>query len=155
MANEIKDKYSASTAFSITLTGLAGSSLGVGRQSALVDNSVTRYQKLLIYARVQQSGTVSGNHAAYIYGLREDNAGHISDSLTSGDASATFLNAPIIGVIGNKSSPNIGDYTNGEFIFDSPGPRFGVGVTQDQCSILSNNPTGQWVRWVGVDPEVQ
>jgi hypothetical protein len=155
MATEIKDKYSAASAFSITLTSLLGSTANVGRQSSFVNNQSNRFQKLIVYARLQQSGTVSGSKAAYVYGLRGDAAGHATDSAASGDGAITFNNAQLLGVIGNKASPAAGEYIEGEFIFDTPGPEFAIGITHDTCSTLSNLSTGQWVKYIGVNPEAQ
>lgn len=155
MANEIKDKYSSSAPFNIPLDGLTGIT-GVGVYSDFVDNSSSRYRSVMIYAKLTQSGTLTGNKAGYVYGLRADASGHRTDGAQATTGSLTFLNAPLLGVMTNKVTPAAGDAIYGEFLFDTPGPSFAVGVSQDMCSTLTINSTGfNWVRWVGVNPEVQ
>lgn len=155
MPTEVKDKFSTASRANISLDYLLGSSAGVGRQSDFIDNTTTRYQKVLVYAKLTQSGTVTGNKAGQIYGLRSDDANHRTDGAGTSDAAITFLNAPLIGIITNKSSPSAGDVVYGEFVFDTPGPKFAFGVSQDMCQSLSPGTGANWIYWVGVNPEAQ
>lgn len=150
MAAEYKTKYSAVNVANITLSGLAASTSQVGRQSAFIDNSTTNYSSLLVYAGMTISGTISGSKAGYIYGLRGDGAGHRTDGAGTGDAALTFLNAPLIGVMGNKATPATGDSVYGEFIFDQPGPTFAFGAYQDMASTLTINTGANYIKWVGI-----
>ena len=154
MASEVLEKFSALSTANISLDGLLGSASQVGRQSDFIDNSTTRYSKLLVYAKTTLSGTTSGSRSAVIYGLRGDGAFvHRTDGASTGDSALTFLNAPVIGVMGNKTSPSAGDTVYGEFIFDSPGPRFAFGISHDMCTALSPGTGANWIRWIGVTSE--
>jgi hypothetical protein len=155
MPTEVKDKFSTSARATISLDYLIGNAAYLGQQSDIIDNGTTRYQKVLVYAKFTQSGTVTGSKAATVYGLRYDNANHTSDGAGQSDASITFLNAPTLGIVGNKSSPAAGEAVYGEFIFDTPGPKFGFGVSHDMCQALSPGTGANWIYWVGINPEAQ
>lgn len=155
MPTEVKDKYSTAQQFNILLTGLKGSTLAVGRASDFVDNTATRYQKVIVYTTLTQAATVSGNKSAYIYGLRCDNVSTTGTDGVTGDMGVTFLNAPVIGLLVNKSSPTAGENVIGEFIFDTPGPKFGIGVHHDMASNLTTNTGENFIRWIGINPEAQ
>jgi hypothetical protein len=157
MANEIKDKFSSSTAFTITLASLATSVVGVGRQSDIVDNSVTRYQDVLVYAKIKQGTSPTGSRSVYVYAIRSDaNATpHRSDAAGASDAGITILNAELIGVMRNKASPTTGDDLYGEFMLSRPGPGFGIAIVHDTAVNLDSTGSNHWVRWIGLNPEVQ
>lgn len=155
MPTEVKDKYSTAQEFVILLTGLKGSSLQVGRASDFVDNTVSRYSKVLVYVNLTQAATVSGSKTAYIYGLRCDNVSTVGTDGVTGDMAVTFLNAPILGLLANKSSPSAGESVMGEFVFDTPGPKFGIGVYHDMASNLTTNTGENFIRWIGINPEAQ
>lgn len=157
MANEIKDKFSASAALTITLNNLASSDSGVGRQSTIVDNSSVRYQDLIVYVKVTQGTNPTGNKGAYVYLIRSDaNASqHRSDGAGASDAAWTAYNALLIGVMKNKASPSTGDVMYGEFLVNRPGPEWGIGVVHDTQVNLKAADGDHWVRYVGLNPEVQ
>lgn len=157
MANEIKDKFAASTALTITLASLASSTAGVGRQSDIVDNTTNRYQSVLLFVKIKLGTTPTGNKGAYVYLIRDDNNGtnHRSDGAGATDAAITILNAQLVGVLINKSSPSTGDVLYGEFLVDRPGPKWGVAVVHDTVAAFDSTGSNHWVRYVGMNPEVQ
>lgn len=156
MANEIKDLFDASTALTITLASLATSTAGVGRQSTLVDNTTNRYQDALVYVKITQGTNPTGNKGVYVYLIRSDNQGtdHVSDGAGASDAGLTVLNAPIIGVMKNKSSPATGDVLYGEFLVNRPGPEWGIAIVHDTAVNLDSTGGNHWVRFIGLNPEV-
>ncbi|MEW6304698.1 MAG: hypothetical protein AB1705_14580 [Verrucomicrobiota bacterium] len=159
MPNEIKDKFSSAAALTITLASL-GSSSTAGRQSTLVDNSTTRYQKLLIYVKLTLGTSPTGNKAAYVYLIRGDGAAtHRSDGAGASDAawpaSTVAINAQLIGTMVDRSSPATGDVIYGEFLVDNPGPEWGIGILHDTGVALNATAGNHHVRWVGLNPEVQ
>jgi hypothetical protein len=153
MPTEVKEKFSSLSAFNITLTSLAGSAANVGRASDFVDNSSTRYGKVLVYVKLTQAATATGNKAAFVYALRSDGIVASGTDGITGNAAYTFLNAPILGVVGNKASPAAGEAVFGEFVFDNPGPKFGIGVSHDMSTALTANTGDNYVQWLGVNPE--
>jgi hypothetical protein len=154
MANEIKEKYSASAGLTITLASLASSTVLVGRQSTMIDNSTTRYQKTIIYLKIKQGTSPTGNRGVYVYGLRGDGTLR-TDGAGASDAALTVLNAPLIGVMVNKPSPATGDTLYGEFVFDNPGPEWGIAVVHDTGVNLDSTEGNHDYNWIGVNPEVQ
>ncbi|HVY71465.1 MAG TPA: hypothetical protein VHH73_16150 [Verrucomicrobiae bacterium] len=158
MANEIKDKFSASAALNITLASLASSTSGVGRQSDLVDNTTSRYQRLLLYVKLKQGTSPTGSTACYIYLIRSDADGtspHYTDGAGASDAAITILNAQLVGVLANTASPATGDVLYGEFVVDLPGPKWAIAVVNSTGAALNSTGSNSWARYVGVDPEVQ
>lgn len=154
MANEIKEKYSDSAAFTLTLASLASSTVGVGRQSTLISNTTTRYKRIIVYLKIKQGTSPTGSRFVYVYGIRGD--GTIRDDAAgASDAGFTRLNAVELGVLGNKSSPSTGDLLTGSFVFENPGPEWGIAVVHDTGVGLDSTEGNHAYSWVGVLPEVQ
>lgn len=154
MANEIKEKYSASAGFTITLASLASSTSGVGRQSTLIDNSTTKYKRIIVYLKIKQGTSPTGNRFVYVYGIRGD--GTIRDDAAgASDAAFTRLNTMELGVLANKASPSTGDLLTGSFVFENPGPEWGIAVVHDTGVNLDSTEGNHDYNWVGVLPEVQ
>lgn len=154
MANEIKEKFSTPAGFTITLASLASSTAGVGRQSTLIDNSTTRYRKVIVYLKVKQGTSPTGSRFVYVYGIRGDGTIR-SDGAGASDAAFTRLNAVELGVLINKSSPATGDVLTGEFVFENPGPEWGIAIVHDTNANLDSTEGNHDYNWVGVNPEVQ
>lgn len=154
MANEIKAKFSSATAFTITLASLGSSTGGVGRQSTMIDNSTNRYQAVIVYLKVKLGTSPTGSRAVYVYGIRSDGADR-SDGAGASDNAITILNAPILGVMQDKSSPSTGDLLYGEFVFTDPGPEWGIAVVHDTGVNLDSTEANHYYKWVGVNPEIQ
>ena len=155
MANEIKDKFGASIGMAITLDALATSNIGVGRQATFVDNTTTRWQQVCIYYSIVQGTTPAGGKCVYFHLLRKDNniTPHIDDNANGIDASHTVVNAPYAGSPGvNKASPATGDKIMGSFIIDEPGDWWSLSVNHDTGVNLG---TGSYIRYEGINPEIQ
>jgi hypothetical protein len=155
MANEIKDKFSSPVNLSASFTGLAGSTTYVGRNSEWIDNSVDRYQKLLITARVAMGGSPSGSRGVYFFGLRDDGIGYRTDGALPTSGVFTGVNAPIIGVLASPLSPTSGNFLYGDFIFDKPGPKWAIGYSQDIWLVGEVTNTGHFINYIGINPEIQ
>lgn len=153
MANEIKELFSTTGNFSITLSGLASSTTGLGRQSAMVDNSVIRAQRAYVFVKIAQ-GAATANRGAYVYGIRGDGISR-DDVAGTGDAQISILNAPLLGSLINKSSVVSGDVIQGWFIFDNPGKEFGIAVYHDTVAALSPVEANHGYKYVLANPEVQ
>ncbi len=156
MPTEIKDKYGASTALTITLASLGN---GSAKQSTIVDNTTDRWSRLIIYVKLRQSTTVTptANRTCTVYLIRDDNHGtnHRTDGAGASDANITLLNATLIGILNNKPAPATGEYLYGEFIIDNPGPKWGLAVQNDTGTALGTTAGDHWVRYVGINPEAQ
>ena len=159
MADEIKDSYSASVAFTITLAALASSTAGVGRQSTIIDNSTTRYQDILVYIKFREGINPTSNRAMYVYLIRTDDIGagtvHRTDGAGAADAGITIHNAPVVGVIADDGTAATGEDYYGEFLIHRPGPEWGIAIVHDTGVDLDADAADHWARWIGLNPEVQ
>lgn len=156
MANEIKDKFTTSAALTITLASLADAA---GRQSTLIDNGTVRYQDLMVYVKLKTgASTPTANSVCEVYLLRGDKDAtteHVSDGAGASDAALTVLNAALIGVVRVRSSPSAGDVLYGEFLIHRPGPKWGIAIVNRTGQALDSTGSNHWVRYVGLNPEVQ
>lgn len=156
MANEIKDKFAASSALTITLASLTSTS---GRQSTLVDNSTNRYQDVLVYVNTKMGGTApNANSVVEVYLIRSDKDAtteSVTDGAGASDAAFTPLNAQLLGFLRNKSSPAAGDVLKGEFLVNRPGPKWGIALVNQTGQTFDATGSNHWVRFVGLNPEVQ
>jgi hypothetical protein len=154
MPTEIKEKYSTSTALTITLGGLGN---GIARQSTIIDNTSDRYSRVIVYAKIKQGTSPSSNRTVTAYLIRDDNHGtnHRTDGAGASDATITILNATLIGVLNNKASAVTGDLLYGEFIIDNPGPKWGIAIQNDTGVALDSTGSNHWVRYLGINPEAQ
>lgn len=154
MPTEIKPLFGSPTAFTITLASLASSTAGAGRQSTLVDNSTTRYGRLLVFVKLRQGTSPTGNRGAQVYLLRGDGTNR-DDGAGASDAALTVLNSQLIGMLVNKSSPATGDVLQGWFIVEEPGKEFGIAIVHDTGVALDSTGGNHLAQYIGINPEVQ
>ena len=156
MANEIKDKFGTSSALTITLASLANLA---GRQSTVVDNTSTRYQGIILFVNVKNNSGAApnANSIVEVYLIRSDNDSteHRDDGAGTSDAALTPLNAQLIGALRNKASPAAGDVLKGSFAVLSPGPEWGIAIYNRTGQSLDSTGSNHWVRYIGLNPEVQ
>lgn len=157
MANEIKDKHSASAALTITLASLASSTAGVGRQSDVVDNSSARYQDLLIFVNIKLGTSPTSNRGVYVYLIRDDSNGtvHRDDGAGASDAGLTIKNAAMIGAMTTGTAAGSGDVLKASFLIQRPGPKWAIAIVHDSGVNLDATGGNHWVRYIGLNPEVQ
>lgn len=157
MANEIKDKFGASTAMAITLGGLASSTTGVGRQTTLIDNTVARWGRIIVYAKITLGTTPTGSRGVYFHLLRKDNnaTAHIDDGAGTTDAPHTVLNATRVWVMIDKTTPATGDVLRDSFIIENPGDYFGFSVNHDTGVALNPLEANHYIRYEGLNSEIQ
>lgn len=164
MASEIKPLFGTKTAFTITLASLATSTAGVGRQSTMVDNSTTRYGRVLVSVSIKLGTSPTASKAIYIYGIRSDkNTTAIrDDGAGASDAAWTRTNAdylyrprsglPSIFYCGAAST---GAVFSGVFVFEDPGQEFGIGVVHDTGVNLDSTGGNHVCTYTGFNPEAQ
>lgn len=156
MANKILDDFTAATELVITLAALASSVVGVGRQGTIVDNTVNRYQDILIWGFVKQGTNPAGNKSAVLYLIRDDNNGHRDEGAGNSDAGITILNAPIISIGRNKAAPATGEIIYiPSAIIHRPGPKWTGALVHDTGVNLNAVEANSGIFWIGLNPEVQ
>lgn len=169
MANAIKPLYGSVTAFTIATSGagalasLASSTSGAGIQTAMIDNSSTRYAWIVVAASIKVGTSPTANKTIQFYALRGNrDTTHIHDD-GAGDSNANWTRktADYLYTPGGRSSIiNIGsaatgDVFSGVWILDKPGPEFAVGVVHDTGVALNSTASNHVISWFGVNPEIQ
>lgn len=155
MPTEGKDLFDASTALTITLASLASSTAGVGWQSTIVDNTTNRYQDVLVFFKIKQGTSPTGDKSVKVYLIRDDNhaTNHRSDGAGASDAALTVLNAKLIKTVFNKSAPATGEEVYGDILINRPGPKWGIAIVQSTGVPLDSNGANHWVRFIGLNQE--
>lgn len=157
MTTTIKDQFASAAAVSITLASLASSTAGAGRQSSFIDNTAAAHRDVLLFVRVRQGTSPTGGRGVYVHLLRDDGDATTpqrTDDAGASDAAITVVNATLIGVLQNGSSPATGDDLVGSFVVHHPGPRWAIAITHDTGVALDATAGNHVVRYVGVDAEV-
>jgi hypothetical protein len=155
MSNEIKAKYGASTPLSITLANLASSAAGVGRQSALIDNSSNRFGLVHLFVKVTLGTNPASNKTVQVYLLQGDGGGLQTDGAGAADAPLTIKNAPLLGVLSTGGSAASSDVLQKQFNVHEPGPQWAIAIVHDTGTPLSATAANHAVHYLGDDPEVQ
>jgi len=155
--NRILDYFGASSAFTITLAGLASSTSGVGQQSTIVDNSATKEMWAKIFVKITQGAGLTGNKGVYVYLLLVDDGTpvHRTDNAGASDAGITILNASPIMTLKNKAVPSDGDILYGEALVRLAAPKFGIAVVHDTGAALDATAGNHWARYILLGPDIQ
>jgi len=156
MANTVTDSFASPTALTISLGGLASSTTGVGRQSTIVDNTTNKYQTVELSVHIKLGTSPTGNKSAQVYFIRDNNDGTPirDDSAGASDAALTVLNAPLIGILVDKTSPSTGDLLEGNFIVNDPGPKWGIAIVHDTAVNLDATNGNHVISFIGKNPVI-
>lgn len=154
MPNEIKAKYSAAASLTISLGSLASSTTGVGRQSTMVDNSTTKYQRIHLYAKIRVGTSPTANRSIRLYLIKGDASSFRTDNAGASDAALTLDNARFIGALFVDVTTSGLDYC-GDFEIENPGPSWGTLVSHDTVAALDPTGGNHVITWIGENPEVQ
>jgi hypothetical protein len=155
MSNEIKAKYGASTPMSITLANLASSTAGVGRQSAMVDNSSSRFELVHLFVKVTLGTNPASNKTVQVYLLQGNGAGLTTDGASTAEAAITVKNAPLLGVLTSGPAAASGDVLQKQFSICEPGPCWGIAIVHDTGVPLNGTAADHALCYVGENPDVQ
>lgn len=155
--NAVLPKFDTEANFTITAASLASSTNGAGRQSTLIDNTTTRYKRVRVVCKCALNTTSAAiaNTAVFVHLLRGDKAGTPirDDNAGASDAALTVVNADLLGVLNVKSTPAPGDVLYKEFIFEDPGPEFGIAIWQNTGQALA--ASGHQFSYIGEYDEIQ
>lgn len=150
-AGTVFEKFASAASLTITLASLATSG-SVGRISNYVDNTTTRYQSALVYVQVTiGSAAPTANSPVNVYLARSDNSAINDDGNGTADASGTFVNTPLLGVI---NIPSNGTNQQVYGVFDTAplgalGPAWGIGLLNNSGGSLHPTAGSQKINWVG------
>lgn len=152
----VKDSFAAVTNFTLTLSALANSTAGVGRQATLVDNTTNLYTSALISLNIKVGTSPTANSLIYVYLIRSDNNGTaiIDDNAGASDAGITIVNAPLLGTILVSTTSTGANYRE---LFDtkilgSLGPKWTIAIVNSTGAAL--NVTEGVYSYIGVTQTV-
>lgn len=152
MANEIKRKFGTPTQLTITLASLASSTSGVGRQSTMVDNSSTRFERLHIQGKITTGTSPTASRTISIYLIRSD-ATRRTDGAGASDAALTVITADLVYAV---ATTNVSDTAyQFAFVIEAPGPEWGLAVVHDTAVNLNSTAGNHFLYYTGSNPEVQ
>lgn len=142
--------FGSSTSMTCTLASLASSTSGVGRQTTLIDNSVTKFKRIHVYWKVTTGTSPTANKGIYIYLLKADapsGANIITDGAGTSDAGLTVVSAnQISGAVTSSSS----DVTyRGDCVINNPGPCWGLAIVHDTAVNLNSTGGNHALYFVG------
>ena len=159
MANEVKDLFGSTLAITINCSTLPSSTnCIVGRSGNIVTNTVKRYQDIILYVKLKTGASAVPNKTAMVYLVRGDSHAtpHRSDGIASIGATVTTWNAQPILMMANRRATQAAAYNiYGECLINRPGPKWGVIVAHNMTKALAVGTTNHYVRFVGMNPEVQ
>jgi hypothetical protein len=156
MANEIKALFGTTAQLTLTAASLASSATLVGRQSTLVDNTTTRWQKIHLYCRVTTGTSPTASRGIYVFLLKADKftTPNVStDNAGATDAAITIVGAQqIAGVVCDATSDKAYRF---DCIISNPGPAWGIALSHETAVNLNATAGNHAFWWLGENPEVQ
>lgn len=158
MANEVKNRFNPTLAFTITLTGLASSAtlgLGaIGQQTTLVENASPSKMNCNITAEIVQGINPTGSRQAVLYYLKDDGftPPYRTDGAGLTDAGITLFTADILDSQGNKASPSTGEIIRLEAVIKDVDILFGIAIAHNTGVNLG---AGSFVHYQLYTPEIQ
>ena len=160
MPNAIRWDLDSVNNFALTLGGLASSTSGVGRQSALIDNDTNWWPAAKVYVQIRVGTTPTANTAIDVYLIQssDDVTSPVrSDNAGTGDASITILNSRLLGTLFvNATTSDVNYY--GVFDTWAHGPlgaQWGIAVVHNTAVNLFSAETGHLKQYRYYNPEVQ
>lgn len=150
MASNVMDSFATLGTMTITIGTLATSTVGVGRQSTLIDNTTVKAPSAQVAVRTT-AGTSTGTNLISVYLIRSDNSATADDNAGASDAAWTQLNAPLLGNIIVGAGTNVAY----EAVFDTTflghlGPQWGVGVVHNLGNPLNATAGSHLVTYVSI-----
>jgi hypothetical protein len=149
MPNTIQANFGSSTALTITLTSLASSAFGVGRQSNLVDNTIDLGQMIRVYFKVTTGTSPTNNRTINFYFITADaptSPNIITDGAGTTDAGLTVQSAPLVHSI---TTLDTSDKTyQGSFLIRNPGKAWAICVVHDTGVALNATGSNHLLRYI-------
>lgn len=149
-----KDNSTVAQPFTLTLSSLANSTAGVGRQSSLIDNTLTQFPSALVSLNIKVGTSPTANSLIYVYLIRSNNDGTpiADDNAGTSDAGITIVNAPLLGVMLCSATTTGANY---RAIFDtkflgSLGPKWGIAIV-NSTGVALNSTEGVY-SYIGTNP---
>lgn len=152
----VLDAFASVANFTLTLASLANSTVGVGRQSTLIDNTSNKYTSALISLNIKVGTTPTANSLIYVYLIRSNADGTpiADDNAGASDAGITIVNASLLGTIlvpDTTSNANYRKTFDTKFL-GSLGPKWGIAIV-NSSGVALNASEGVY-SYIGVSQTV-
>lgn len=137
-------------------TGLASSTGGTSaRQSTIVDNTTTRYQRIHVYPKITVGTTPTAGKLIYFWLIKDDGSTtpNRTDGAGASDAALTIKTATLLATAATTSNTSDIPYQP-DFTIENPGPKWGIAVGHDLVAALNSTGSNHVITWVGETPEV-
>lgn len=155
MPNKILAEHGDSTVLTITLAALASSTVGVGRQSNMINN-LDNAQFIRVFFKVTTGTSPTNNKSIKFYLLTGDDPASSNirtDGAGANDAGLTVETASLVYVV---QTDNTSDKTyQGSFLIRNPGAEWGIAVVHDTGVNLNATGGNHELRYVTEDQEIQ
>ena len=154
MPTNVLPKFAAFTPITITLNGLANAA---ARQGTIVDNTVNRYERVIVAVKVTLGTTPTTTGFLSVYLIRDNGAATPlrDDNAGAADAVITIRNARLLGPLSSPTNLATGDILTKLFVIDDPGPKWTIAVMNSTGVAFNATAANHSVGFVGVNPEIQ
>jgi len=152
MGLNIQPVFSNYSLLVCSLGGLPSSAAGVGRQTTMVDNTVTKYIGISLNVKITLGTSPTPNKSIYLY-LLEGNGTNWTDGAGASDAALTVVNALPIGVMTTGTAPTTGTILRKSFVI-TPFTEWGIAIVHDSGVNLDATGSNHVLSWAGYKYEV-
>lgn len=148
----VSQLLSAVSSFTLTLASLASSTVGVGRQATMVDNTSNLYLSAEVSLNIKVGTTPTAGSQIYVYLIRSNNDGTAiaDDNAGASDAAWTQVNAVQLGIMTVLDATSNANYrkTFDTSFLGTLGPKWTIGIVNSSGAAL-NASEGAY-SWIGV-----
>ncbi len=156
--SSIPNLLATETALTVTLASLASSTVGVGRQTTIVDlrtSSLAPPILQIIFSIKLGTSPTAGNIYFWFIDVNTGGTTVRADGAGASDAGMTRVTAPLVWTASSKSSPASGDVISGGFKIYDPSPLFGLLIAHDTGVILDASGGNHYVAYNTYTPQAQ
>jgi len=153
MGIEQRKAWSTYAAMTASLGGLPSSTAGVGRQTALIDNSTTKYIGALVNLAIKLGTSPTANKSIYIH-LLQGNGTNRTDGASASAGALTVKNASLIGILTTGTAPATGDVLRKTITVEDLGAEWGLLIVHDSAVNLDATDGNHVLQYAGYKWEV-
>ncbi len=153
MGIEQRKAWSTYAAMTASLGGLPSSTAGVGRQTALIDNSTTKYIGALVNLAIKLGTSPTANKSIYIH-LLQGNGTNRTDGASASAGALTVKNASLIGILTTGTAPATGDVLRKTITVEDLGAEWGLLIVHDSAVNLDATNGNHVLQYAGYKWEV-
>lgn len=154
MTSSFQAAYGSPTTMACTLASLASSTVSptIGRQTTLVDNSVTRYDLIHIFGKITTCTTAAPTAGSiFVYPIKADAATPTLATANAGASDAAISVPPCVSALAviPVTTATTGNTYYFDCVFADPGPAWGLAFTHNSVQILHQTASNHSIEYVG------